>query len=567
MKFLNDGKKVEQEVAERPSGEIVSEMTTRNENKPVEKLSLATYLKAGYSLIYIRTEEDQRAVEMVKEAINSIMAMRNKIIYAEWKSTTGLLLADSGTLEFSGEKNKVANDLVGALKYVVDNVQSEDDTPYVLVCHNVRQFMQIPQVVQQLKDTALYSRLFGCHIILVGANIDIPPELQSLVTVYDLDLPTQKHFTEAIKSLTAAYSALMEEEPTDRTIQIVSASAVGMTELQGENAVALSISAEKKLNPKIIQVEKEQAIKRNEVLEFVHNKESMNDLGGFDRYKSWIEKRADSFSPEAIEFGLRFPKGVLMVGVPGCGKSLCARATSFYLGIPLLKMDVGRIFTSLQGSSEARVRSSLKTAEAVAPVVLWVEEIDKSMAGSQSSGQTDSGTTARVMSTILTWMQENRKPVFIFATANNVEALPPELLRKGRFTEIWGVVEPNAIEREEIWKIHLGKVRPDSFSDFDYPQLIQASSGFTGAEIEGIVEEGLFDAWHDGRREMITDDLTKALQQIIPQSNSCKDRINAIREWMKSKTRLVSSKMEIEQKSTSKVDKAYRKIREQREES
>ena len=144
MKFLNDGKKVEQEVAERPSGEIVSEMTTRNENKPVEKLSLATYLKAGYSLIYIRTEEDQRAVEMVKEAINSIMAMRNKIIYAEWKSTTGLLLADSGTLEFSGEKNKVANDLVGALKYVVDNVQSEDDTPYVLVCHNVRQFMQIP---------------------------------------------------------------------------------------------------------------------------------------------------------------------------------------------------------------------------------------------------------------------------------------------------------------------------------------------------------------------------------------------------------------------------------------
>lgn len=565
MKFLNDDKRQEQEVSEQPSSEIISEMTPRDSNKPVEKLSLATYLKAGYSLIYIRTEEDQRAVDLVKDSINSIMAMRNKIKYCEWKSTTGLMVADSGTLEIAPESEKVANDLVQSLKHIMDNVKSDEDTPYVMVCHNVRQFMQIPQVVQQIKDTAMYSRLFGCHVLLVGADIDIPPELQSLVTVYDLDLPNQEHFSETIKSLTTAYSALMEEEPTDRTVQIVASSAVGMTELQTENAIALSISAEKKLNPRIIQVEKEQAIKRSEVLEFVHNKETMSDLGGFDRYKNWIAKRADSFTPEAISYGLRFPKGVLMVGVPGCGKSLCARATSYFLGLPLLKMDVGRIFTSLQGSSEARVRSSLKTAEAVAPVVLWVEEIEKSMAGSQSSGQTDSGTTARVMSTILTWMQENRKPVFIFATANNVESLPPELLRKGRFTEIWGVVEPNNIERDEIWKIHVGKVRPDSFAEFDYPQIVKVSEGFTGAEIEGIVEEAMFDAWHDNRREMVTDDILNAINEIIPQSVSCKERISAIRQWMTTKARLVSSQSGMEQRPTTKVDKVYRKIRQQRE--
>lgn len=543
MDFLKGGSKKAKSGEDKKNSEknqkSLQEITGPSPVAPEEmpEITVESYLKAGYSMIYIRTDEDHRAVQVIKSSIESIDVMYNTVVYGEWRNTTGLLLAPAGTMKIpdNARPQSGTEDIVQAIRYV----QQQKD-PHVLIYHNLRQFIPTPGVIQQLKDSAFHARLAGSHLILIGADLDPPPELQNLMTVYDLDLPNADKFNQLFRSLAGAYQQSLKKAVTDRDIEMCSAAAVGMTELQGENAIALSIAMKKELSPAIIQLEKEQAIKRNDVLDFVHVKESMDHLGGFSALKEWVAKRADSFTPEAREYGLRFPKGILLVGVPGCGKSLSARCISHYLGLPLLKFDMGRVFRSLVGSSESAVRSALKTAEAVSPVILWIEEIEKSMAGSQSSGSSDSGTTARVMSTILTWMQENKKPVFITATANNVTSLPPELLRKGRFSEIWGVVEPDDNERDEIWRIHIGLVRPKRIAELHSTKLVDASKEFTGAEIEGIVEEAMFDAWSDGHRELKNEDLLRACEMIVPQSRMSKENIDSIRDWMNKRARYVS---------------------------
>ena len=386
-----------------------------------------------------------------------------------------------------------------------------------------------------------------------------------MITVYDLALPNKQFFEQSFSKLANRYKNMVKESITSASISALAASAVGMTALQGENALALTISARRSLDPEVIQLEKEQAIKRNEVLEFVHNRETVEDLGGWYQYKSWLDKRRIAFSPEAIAYGLKFPKGVLIAGVPGCGKSLAARVTSNYLGLPLVKFDVGKVFQSLVGQSEATIRAMAKTAEAVAPVVLWIEEIEKSAAGSQSSGSSDSGTTARVMATLLTWMQETTKPIFFFATCNNVDTMPPELYRKGRFSEIWGVAEPDREERKDIWEIKLRGVRPQCYTTaYDYEKLVDASPMYTGAEIESAVEDAMFAAFDDGR-EFDTEDLVTAISEMKGQHITAKVAIDRTREWMKEKVRMVSesSLLSADQKT---VDEGWNDLREIRSE-
>ena len=547
---------------EEPNKKDVSEEKVTQESRS-EKLPLDTYLKASYPLIWIRTEEDQRAVKLIKESIQKVNSLNSKVVYAEFRSTTGMVVTNSGELEFTKASKSVVEGTnpVGALKYITENVKDEDkDPPIVLVLHNINHALRIPQFTQSLKDTAIYSRLYGCHIFLVGAALDIPAELRSLVTVYDLDLPNQTLFRSNFTAIVNEYSSLLEEEATPDKINVLAASAVGMTEMQGENALALTIVSEKKLDPKVIQYEKEQAIKRSEVLEFVHTKETIDQLGGWQHYKDWLSLRRHAMTPEAIEYGLKFPKGVIVVGIPGCGKSLAARATSSYLGIPLLKFDMGKLFRSLVGQSEQTTRAMAKTAEAVAPIVLWIEEIEKSAAGGQSSGSSDSGTTARVIATLLTWMQETTKPIFFFATCNNIDTLPAEVYRKGRFSELFGVQEPDEEERSEIWRIKIGGKRPDRIDDFNYDQLIEVSESYTGAEIEIAVEDAMYTAFSDDKREFTTDDLVSAVQRMIPQSVTSAKRCDAIRDWMRSRVRMVSGKdvSSVEEKQR---NQTWRKIR------
>jgi ATP-dependent 26S proteasome regulatory subunit len=548
MQFLNNG---DREYIEENPQDVLEEMIGSGPVKEDcgdqcvesdEEITLDAYFRASYPLLWIRTEEDQRAVELIRSNLKKLTTTSSKIVWGEFKHTTGLLVNENpGVLDLGETPAQCADTPVAALQYIHSHVRDRDDNPVVLVMHNMNALLKLPIFIQQLKDTAYYSRLLGCHVILVGAVLDIPPELKSMITVYDLALPNKTFFERAFSVLANRYRSNVTDKITEEKISELSSAAVGMTALQGENAIALSISARRSLDPEVIQLEKEQAIKRNEVLEFVHNRETIDDLGGWYEYKSWIEQRREALTPEAIAYGLKFPKGVLISGVPGCGKSLAARVTSTYLKLPLLKFDVGKVFQSLVGQSEATIRAMAKTAEAVAPVVLWIEEIEKSAAGSQSSGSSDSGTTARVMATLLTWMQETTKPIFFFATCNNVDSMPPELYRKGRFTEIWGVAEPDREERKDIWEIKLKAVRPQCYSTaYDYQELVDASAMYTGAEIEVAVENAMFAAFDDGR-EFETSDLVRAITEMKGQHITAKKAIDRTREWMKTKVRMVSS--------------------------
>jgi len=517
-----------------------------------EEVTLELYMKAGHPLIHIRTEEDFRAISLVKSTLTGLANTVKDFRYGEWKASTGLLMAPDNTMDL--DEAAVTQDLYSSMK-TFDSV----DVPTIICFHNVKAFMANPQIIQQIKDSAYGARATWSKIILIGVAFDIPPELNGMVTIYDLKLPDYRYFRRHFEGLSAKYADRLTEKVTERSLSTIATSAVGMTLLQGEDAISLTIVKDRALNFETMAREKEQAIKQSDTVEFIRSADSMDDVGGFYEMKEWAAKRKNSFTKEAKEYGLKFPKGVLLCGIPGTGKSLCARGLATYFGIPLLKFDIGKVFKSLVGSSESSVRQVLKMAEAVAPVVLWIEEIDKSMSGSQSSGSSDSGTTARVMSTILTWMADNKRPILIAATANNVESLPPELLRKGRFSEVWGVVEPNSIERKEIWRIHISKVRPKTVDAFDYEELSAASKGYTGAEIEASLEEAMFDAWDDGGREVTTDDMVSAVGRSVPQAVSCKERIDGTRAWMKSRTRSVSGKSFDE--SSPSTDNAWRQIR------
>jgi len=506
----------------------------------LSNIELSDYLKAGYSFIQIRTTEDDRALDLIQSSVKSNKKLSEMALY-EWKSTSGLRKSDK-----EGEGVYSAGvTILDALQVVID------ESPIIMVAYNVRSFLQAPQVIQKLKDASDEARLNGSVLILVGPQFDMPPEISNIVTLYDLDLPTQEEFREDFKGLAHEYRSLISYDDTD--ITKAAASAIGLTKLQGENALALSIIKTKSINQEIIQREKEQCIKKSDVLQFLKVNEDMSTLGGFQVFKEWIAKRKNAFSQEAREFGIKNFKGILIVGVSGTGKSHVSKVIASYLGTPLIKFDLGKVFRGIQGSSEQAVRDALKVVEAVSPCCLLLDEVEKSISGSESSGKTDSGTTARVIGTLLTWMNDCEKPVFICATANHPERLPAELMRKGRFAEIWGVQEPNLEEREEIWYIHTNKVRRGH--EFDWKRLAELSHGYTGAEIESIVNDSLFEAFDDNKRELSIDDLIKGINDVIPQSITMKDKIDEMRMWMQDKVRMVSIKDITTKKDT--IDKIW----------
>ena len=257
-----------------------------------------------------------------------------------------------------------------------------------------------------------------------------------------------------------------------------------------------------------------------------------------DILKEWLRKRVRAFSDEARAFGLPEPKGILLVGVQGCGKSLVAKSVANSWRLPLLRLDVGRLFSSLVGSSEENLRTAIRVAESIAPVVLWVDEIEKGFSGVGSSNVSDAGTAARVFGSFITWLQEKQAPVFVIATANIVSQLPPELVRKGRFDEIFFVDLPNAAERAEIWRIHLTKRNRDT-SQFDLSTLAMASDGLSGAEIEQAVIAGLYEAF-DKNRPLQMGDLLDVLQDTVPLSQMMQEEISALRAWARQRARPAS---------------------------
>jgi SpoVK/Ycf46/Vps4 family AAA+-type ATPase len=295
------------------------------------------------------------------------------------------------------------------------------------------------------------------------------------------------------------------------------------------------------LLPEAISQQKRDIIRKSGLLDWIDDKIDMNDVGGLEALKHWLDKRREAFSQEAVDYGLPSnPKGILLVGIQGAGKSLFAKAISSFWNFPLLRLDMGKVFSGLVGSSEQNMRQVFKIAESVAPCILWCDEIDKGMSGSKGSSISDSGTTSRVLGSWLTWMQDRKAPVFVVATANDVSNLPPELLRKGRFDEIFFVDLPKFQERKKIFKIHLEKRSRNPY-DFKLDTLAELTETFTGAEIEAAIEASLYEAFSDKKRDITNEDIIISIQNLVPISKLMKEEISALRKWANERARNAST--------------------------
>jgi SpoVK/Ycf46/Vps4 family AAA+-type ATPase len=380
-------------------------------------------------------------------------------------------------------------------------------------------------------------------------------ELEKDITIIDFDLPRANDFT-------ALLHRIMEEVKSNPKLkvningqmkeQIVHA-LLRMTLAEAENVLAKTLIQHYGLGPEsleVINAEKRQIIRKSGLLEYYETNETLETVGGLGSLKSWLLKRVVAFTDQAREYGLPAPKGVLLLGVQGCGKSLMAKTISNIWRLPLLRFDVGRVFGSLVGSSEQNIRRAIQVAESVAPVVFWIDEIDKAFRGSRGSGgSTDAGTSARVFSTFLTWMSEKKSPVFVIATANDISALPPS--SAARFDEIFFVDLPVLQERQDIFRVHLGKRKMDT-ATFDLETLAKASEGYSGAEIEEAVISSMFDAFYD-KQPLTSERLLNSLRQTVPLSRTMREDIEELRQWSVGRARPAASP-EAEQKGQRRIE-------------
>jgi len=400
-------------------------------------------------------------------------------------------------------------------------------------------------VIRRLREIAAALKNTYKTIVIVSPILQIPPELEKDLTVVDFDLPAAADFARLLDHITQEVrdnpklNVRLDNGAHERVVHAL----LGLTLAEAENVLAKTLVEHRGFGGESVDTivsEKKQIIRKSGLLEYYEAQESLKTVGGMDALKDWLVKRSVAFTDKARAFGLPAPKGVLLLGVQGCGKSLMAKAISQLWSLPLLRFDVGRVFGSLVGSSEENVRRAIKVAESVAPAVLWVDEIDKAFRGSRDgAASTDSGTAARVFGTFLTWLSEKTAPVFVVATANDVTSLPPELLRKGRFDEIFFVDLPAALERQAIFRVHLTKRQRDPQS-FDLAGLARAAAGYSGAEIEESIVSALFDAFHEGH-DLRTEGLLASIRQTVPLSKTMSEDVDKLRRWAEGRTRMATS--------------------------
>jgi SpoVK/Ycf46/Vps4 family AAA+-type ATPase len=433
------------------------------------------------------------------------------------------------------------------MKAIDHVVRSEGRALFVL--RDFHPFLKEPAVVRRLRDAATELRKTKKSLLVLSPVTKIPPELEkSISAVLDWELPNRQEIEDAARkvlpSLPAATQQLMETDPTH--MERVVESALGLTLVEAENVFAKSAVRTHTFDLETILEEKKQIIRKSGMLEYYEHREEFSDVGGMEVLKDWLVKRRSAFGARARDFGLPLPKGILLIGVPGTGKSLTAKAVGALWQMPLLRLDVGKIFAGLVGSSEENVRTVIKTAEAIAPAILWIDELEKGFSGTGSSGQTDGGTTSRVFGTFITWLQEKTTPVFVIATANNVHQLPPELLRKGRFDEIFFCDLPDRDDRRQIMDIHLRKKNRDP-GQFDMEKIVDATVDYSGAELEQAVIAALYDAFDSGN-DLNTEGLLKTCSELVPLAITMREMIEQMREWARTRARMASSRAKVPKK-------------------
>lgn len=496
---------------------------------------LSALIKARFPLIYVLTWEEKRFITTVQNMLADTSFFSKPRALWEWTVTDGFIK--------NGQPEKADIRTPARALEMIDALPEDG----VFILKDLYSFLALPQcdqaVIRLLKDL-VWRIKNGNHlktVIITGHDKFIPDALQKEVLIKEFALPTREEIREVLFTLieqNRQNKKLRFDIADEQTVTRLCEAACGLTLNEAENAFALSIVKDGILDAQDISTiaeEKKQIIQRNGLLEFSIPKLKMEDIGGLENLKKWLEKRTSSWSERAQKYNLPAPRGVMITGLPGCGKSLTAKTVSTSWNVPLLRLDMGAVFSGLVGSSERNMRSVIQTAESMAPCVLWIDEIEKAFSGVGSSG--DSGVATRIFGTFLTWMQEKEKFVFVVATANNIDSLPPELLRKGRFDEIFFVDLPTQAERKIILNIHLKKriTHPEVsgntiIDDAFVNTLTEKTEGFTGAEIEQVVIAALFEAFAENRAITLNDFIT-AIDNTVPLIVTQAEKIRAIREW------------------------------------
>lgn len=495
---------------------------------------IETLVRARYPILYLLASEELRA----DEALAEVARRRQKKIF-EWSCTSGIIPAGA-SIQSQRSRNPATRDPLAALEQVVEQVE-----PAIFVFKDFHPFLTRGNhaVIRRLKEIALHLKNSFKTVIIVSPVLEVPVELEKEVTLVQLPLPSREELDQLLARIIEEirqFKHVTVELDTAGRERLLQA-ALGLTLGEAENVFAKIIVQDQRLSAAdVVEVfaQKRQIVRKSGLLDYCEPEANFAHVGGLAALKDWLTKRAAGFTTEARAYGLPAPKGILLLGVQGCGKSLCAKAISSQWQLPLLRFDMGRMFGSLVGSSEENIRRAIAVAESVAPAILWVDEIDKAFAGAQHSGGSDGGTAARVFGTFLTWLSEKTAPVFVVATANDISQLPPELLRKGRFDEIFFVDLPTPPERAEIFEVHLSRRGRDS-GGFDLPALVEASADFSGAEIEEAILSALYESFHV-RDELRTTHVLSVLSEAVPLARTMDEQIKRLRAWADGRARNAS---------------------------
>ena len=485
---------------------------------------LTLLLKARYPVIFINTIEEDRVEYVIRKHIKASL---NRTIYS-WDFVDGY--TNNPNNEGFAKRNPLQ-----ALE-LVERLTAE--TPAIFLLKDFNRFLTDISISRKLKNIGRILKLQPKTIIIIGSDFTIPTELQDLITLIQFELPGETEITQELTRLIGSLKIKVEANLSENLTQACQ----GLSLERIRRVLSKIIATHKTIDENSISIllsEKKQIISQTEILEYWSAHEKITNIGGVDNLKDWLKKRKTSFGIQASNYGLPTPRGLLLVGIQGTGKSLTAKAIATEWQLPLLKLDVGKLFGGIVGESESRLRQMIEVSETLAPCILWIDEIDKAFSNNESKG--DSGTSNRVLATFISWLSEKTKPVFVVATANNVDLLPLEIIRKGRFDEIFFLDLPQKQEREQIFKIHIQEFRPNSWKSFDYEKLSQLSESFSGAEIKQSIIEAMYHAFYE-EREFTTNDICLALNELIPLAQLENNQTIKLQNWASSgRIRLASS--------------------------
>ena len=492
------------------------------------KEELNILVRAQYPLIYLVTPEEERAEQAIEKIAKANAEYKRVFV---WTVTRGMV-------EYGQPRQSTQHNTVSPEAAIEWTTRQKDSGIYIF--KDLHPFIDGPVITRWLRDAIASFKGSDKVIILMSPVQTVPIELEKEIVVLDYPLPNLAELNHVLSDrLAKSKTKRLDTETREKLLK----AALGLTRDEAEKVYRKAQIKNGRLTGEEVDIvlsEKKQLIRRNGILEYIEEDETIDSVGGLEELKRWLNQRSNAFTERAREYGLPQPKGMLILGVPGCGKSLIAKTTSRLWGLPLLRLDMGRVYDgSTVGRSEANLRNALKTAESISPVILFIDELDKAFSGGGGSGDSDGGTSGRIFGSFLTWMQEKKSPVFVMATANRVERLPGEFLRKGRFDEIFFVDLPNSTERQDIFEIHLGKRRSD-IDRFDLEQLTKVSDGFSGAEIEQAIIAAMYDAFAQDR-EFTQLDIIAAIKATLPLSRTMTEQVTALRDWARQRARPASA--------------------------